>query len=361
MREVTSASNLITDRISPSTGGLKGLKAGDVVAAIVLASSENGEVLLGLKGEKIGARAAMPLLPGESVSLKVEDTSGTLTFKLVGREAPVSGQILELIKNRLPSRDSLAGQYSDLLSSGRQLLRNLPALQNGALGVFVARLESAWPVEGASGPQLRAFIEDSGLFLEQRIAAAIQGEKGLPAADLKALLIAAMKEVAEERGSQPSISGEMVKFLEVSDKFLNNMELTQLLGSLKDPAGQQFYAVFPYGNQERSAHVEWEGPRQSGDISAENASFVLSFDLQGMGKLRIDGLLASGTLHCHFWAREESIAGFIKDNLVDFSRAASERGVHLGDMACGVAIDTSEAFAGRSLAASGMRLLDRKI
>lgn len=332
----------------PGKGGLAGLEVGDVETAFVLAGSEDGEVVLSLRGEKIPARAETTLFPGDRISVRVEDLAGTIVLRLVERDTPEVRQIADLLRSRLPRAMNVGGDYSDMRAVLGHLLKESPALMKGPVGALFTRLEQVWPGEGASAKRLRAFVESSGIFYERQ-----------PASDLKALVLDAQAAARDALERNPALRGELDKFLEISERLLKNTEAVQLASSLMYRAEGAFCAVFPYGDGSHADSVDWEVRQGNGETESEGLSFSLTLNLSGMGKVKVDGLFSGNRLHCHFWGQDEETACFIEEHLKEFSHSAENEGMIVGSLVCGVAQGAGETTLQRIMKTTGIRLVDR--
>lgn len=342
-------------------GGLAGLAVGDVVTAFVLAGTEDGEVVLSLKGEKIPARTETTLFPGDRISLRVEDLAGTIVLRLVEIDVPEARQIADLMRSRLPQAMNVGGDYSDLRAVLGHLLKESPALRKGPIGALFTRLEQIWPEEGAPADKLKAFVESSGIFYErQSAAAAVSGEvKRGPASDLKALLLEAQATARAALELNPALRGELDKLLEISERVLKNTEVVQLANSLMNRSEGVFWTVFPYGKGAQADSVDWEVRQGNGEAESEGISFSLTFNLSGMGKVKVDGLFSGNRLHCHFWGQDEETACFIDEHLKEFSHSAENIGMIVGSLVSGVAQGMEETTLQKIMKTSGIRLVDR--
>lgn len=358
--EVMRTEILRTDGTLQGKGGLAGLAMGDVVTAFVLARAEGEEVVLSLRGEKISARTEITFFPGDRISVRVEDLAGKIVLRLMKEEVPVSRQIGDLLRSRLPQAMNVGRDYSDLRAVVGHILKESPALKEGPLGALFARLEEIWPGEGASAEKLRAFVESSGIFYERQSAAAVSGEvKGGPAPDLKALVLEAQATARDALERNPALRGELDKFLEISERVLKNTEAVQLVSSLMNRAEGASWTVFPYGEEAHADSVDWEVRQGSGEADSEALSFSLTFDLSGMGRVKVDGLFSGNRLHCHFWGQDEETACFIEEHIKEFSHSAENKGMIVGSLVCGVAQGAGETTLQRIMKTTGIRLVDR--
>jgi hypothetical protein len=191
------------------------LKAGDLLNVKVLEVFDDRRALVDLGRFRTLAVVTFPVAAGEVIRVRVQETRGQLRLQLVpapggpapsARTAagPVQAAAVESLQQLQARIDQLAGAL--------QRLPGLPPLPPEFRQVVDALRLFLEPFEPGSGPEaiarkLQEFCEDSGLFLEQRLADALKraadraggapnpeaGSAGSPgrilAADLKARLL----------------------------------------------------------------------------------------------------------------------------------------------------------------------------
>ena len=211
LMEIGSIMDLL--RGPPDTAALK---PGDLLNVKVLEVFADRRALVDLGRFRTLAAVTFPVAAGDEIRVRVQETRGQLRLQLV----PTSGG------DPVPSAGTAAGPAQaaaveslqqlqvriDQLAGALQRLPGLPPLPPGLRQVVDALQIFLEPFEPGSNPEaiarkLQEFCEDSGLFLEQRLADALKraadraggapdpetGPAGSPgrilAADLKARLV----------------------------------------------------------------------------------------------------------------------------------------------------------------------------
>ena len=181
------------------------LKPGDLLNVRVLEVFENRRALVDLGRFRAMADITFPVAAGDEIRVRVQETQGQLRLQLVpasgdpvpsagmaaGPVQAAAGESLKQVQVRI---DQLAAVLQRLPDS--QQLPTEPRQVVDALRVFLEPFEPG-SSPGALALKLKGFCEDSGLFLEQRLADAVQrtvdragGAPGrILATDLKARLV----------------------------------------------------------------------------------------------------------------------------------------------------------------------------
>ncbi len=172
---------------------IQALQPGAILEAVVINQMGNSQALLLLANTPIRAQTTTPLHPGETLSLKVEETTPRPTLSIVAREAgeteattiarslrtvlprqaplpPLLSLLEALAKPEVARKSSLP---APLLKQVQEFFRTLPQIQTLFKGEGVARA-----------------VQGSGLFLEAQLANHIPSSPGpAPRRDLKGALL----------------------------------------------------------------------------------------------------------------------------------------------------------------------------
>lgn len=158
------------------------LKPGDLLNVRVLEVFENRRALVDLGRFRAMADITFPVAAGDEIRVRVQETQGQLRLQLVpasgdpvpsagmaaGPVQAAAGESLKQVQVRI---DQLAAVLQRLPDS--QQLPTEPRQVVDALRVFLEPFEPG-SSPGALALKLKGFCEDSGLFLEQRLADAVQ-------------------------------------------------------------------------------------------------------------------------------------------------------------------------------------------
>ncbi len=179
-------------------------RLGQILQAVVLARTSPASAVLGIDGAKVSVRTELALVPGQTLRLRVEGLGKTAMLRLTapGQPMPLDVRAIAL-KSALPQQVPLA-----------QILRSVAVLtqpgQAAAVPAPVVRAahQLLGPVPSLaatiSPAGLRQAVQDSGVFLEAKLAAAAL--RSIPvsfATDLKARLLRFVSALRSDAGAPP--------------------------------------------------------------------------------------------------------------------------------------------------------------
>lgn len=179
---------------------LERLRPGENISAVVEAQLAEDSFLLKLSdgGETLRARSQLNLTPGQTLKLEVVKLGATPELKIVPQEAaqtqdaPETVAIQQAFRQFLPKQLQLA----DLASGLREALKppaaeTAPPLPEPLRNLVKSVLDALPQRSGLVTPDgLKQAAEDSGLFLEARLAAQPEAAAQLSGRDLKGNLLA---------------------------------------------------------------------------------------------------------------------------------------------------------------------------
>jgi hypothetical protein len=179
------------------------LTLGQQIAATVLRINEEGQLLLGLGGQKVWARSDLPLMEGQELQLRVNQNGATVELQLLNTtaESPVENYELASLLQARGGRAGDATGSSDparLLEALQQLLRSDSQLLTESQSLQLrALLEPLTLGSDATTlfPQIKNLIENSDVFFEAKLRTVLEALDASPetalqkvASDLKLLL-----------------------------------------------------------------------------------------------------------------------------------------------------------------------------
>ena len=183
---------------------LKSWRVGQILPISVVEAPAPGRAVLMMAGQRIEAQTEVPLTAGQRLTARVETADPPQVLRILAPPDPDSpggtgvrsaqplppaghgtpdAVLREALRSVLPSAGSLGGA----LESVTRLLTEVraPANLSPVVDTLLATLPTVNQV--SKGPGLRAAVEDSGTFLEARLAAMAPGQP--PPTDLKAQLL----------------------------------------------------------------------------------------------------------------------------------------------------------------------------
>lgn len=311
-----SGSNLVVS----STTALS-LRVGEVVQAVVQARSSLDTVVLNMRGAMIEAKTELPLLPGQTLALKVDATGSELRLRVMQGPEQAKAAQTEMILASLAGLKNLPSAAAELAKLSGLLFMLPDAVKSRApeLGLLGKLL---LPMENMQAETLEKTVANSGLFLEAKLRliaeqagqdiGALPKTEALLANDLKAVLLKARAALDDpvvssqlrDAGVNPKDLGRTLNAL------VNNLEFQQLQSKLGESL-QLFLPLFWHGLNE-----EWVKFKSKGKGEAAGASWscTINLDLERVGKLRSQVLLQSGFVHVKVYSDNPAFVDAFKQN-----------------------------------------------
>ena len=369
--------------LGPATGpsstdapALESWRVGQILSIRVVEAPAPGRAVLMMAGQRIEAQTEVPLTPGQRLTARVETTEPPQVLRILtpadpgstshngvraaqplapaGHEAPDT-VLREALRSVLPSAGSLKG-----------VLESLPALPqaSGAAGRLLATLPTVTQV--SQGPGLRAAVEDSGTFLEARLATMAPGQP--PLNDLKARLLrlaALLPRAATQQeplahpsraaGAQnpprpsgqipddPSVlpagaSGEALRAMSEIEAAVARIELNQLRAVPHSEGPHPGWLVeVPVRSADHldvlSLHIEPEA--DSGLAGGPGAWTVsLALDLEPLGPVQARVVWQAGSVATTIWAEDPATLDLLRQRSEDLTAALRGAGLEPRGVRC---------------------------
>ncbi len=303
------------------------LKPGDRLNVKVLEVFENQRALVDLGRFRALADIAFPVAAGDELRVRVQQTEGQLRLQLLPASGPAAP---EAAGAGGPARAASAAAlqtvhvHIEQLSGAMQRLPNAPQLPAEfrqmveALGIFLKPLDAGSRPE-ALARKLGEFCEDSGLFLEHRLAGAVKrtdgeaGGKSAPecgsaggserilATDLKSRLLFLKAFFQSEVGRQLiRDSREAAGLAGAAGELLADIRAGQ--EQLTQPAGashpfQMVHFDLPMAGERCQAELKIAYARRAGGRRDEGYRAAILLELDQMGAVRADLILQGHRLN----------------------------------------------------------------
>ena len=327
------------------------LKPGDVLTVKVLEVFENQRALVDLGRFRTLADITFPVAVGDELRVRVQETQGQLRLQLAptpadpapsagGAAGPVQAVALESLKQVQIRIDQLAGAMQSLPDS--QQLPSAPRQVVDALRLFLD------PLEPGSNPdilarKLKEFCEDSGLFLEHRLAAAVKrtadgtGSAPEPEAgstrtperilttDLKARLVflkaffdsAAGRQLVQDSREVAGLARAATELL--ADIRAGQEQMTQS-ASAADPF-QMVHFALPMPDDRCRAGLKIAYRRRPADGKPEGHRAAILLQLDRMGAVRADLTLLSASLNISIFVSNSGLRDLVSRHAPDVREA----------------------------------------
>jgi hypothetical protein len=294
---VTSSPNVMpvnsTREVSPTPGGAR-LIAGELLEASVIRSHGDGNLTLQVKNMSIPAETRVPLMTGEKLTVRVEQTNPNIILRIVnGMESQKIGDLLRLYRS---SPDALANLFSsakDILNPdtiGTQVGREAAKSARSLLQALDASIYSRTT---ASNPLfLKDMMSGIGLLLERNILRE-QGKEGRKET-VKELLLKLAGEVRTAAAAEPMDA--TLAFLEGGTKAIEAQQIATLLSQELDRSlVLQAACQFPAGIRMQDIFIDQEAERPDG---SKPFHAVLFLSMDSLGEIIADASIRGNHLDC---------------------------------------------------------------
>lgn len=384
--------------LTAAVAQLQNLRIGQLLQAVVIRQVSSETVLLQLLNtpshpataqqapQQLLAETSQPLTLGQRLQLEVSQLGERPVLKVLAPpQPPASTPLLnQALMQALPRQSGMAPLLANLSWINQPQNSTVPlpqAVQVLAKALF-DKLPSREKISSAEG--LKQAIEDSGLFLENRLARAAQRQRTPDSgADLKSLLLhllnTVQREAAEPAVSTPpqarpalpalpamaappppmpearpqpqgaaeatlaTLNTTLALLQELGKQAEGSIARTQLhqLASLPAPDQNPLSWSFelPIRHQDKFdlfqfVIEEHKGKRDGPDEPQRRWSVTLAFELEGLGPLHARLQLENGKIGTTFWAGAFDTSTLISQNLTDLAQRYQQAGLESGELRC---------------------------
>ncbi|TAJ24054.1 MAG: flagellar hook-length control protein FliK [Planctomycetota bacterium] len=310
------------------------LREGRVLAARVREVLADGVVVLQVAGERLAARAAIPLARGELLLLRAELDAGGWLLRLVTPQVAPQDSKLRAALLALLDRDQPIANALGELRAALEHARRDPAQSSAALDALEAALAEHVFEPGADAAELSELVRRSGLWQEARLLALARDPRAAHALqrDLKTRLLAALDELPDGELRDAVVGA------------LDSLEAGQLAHVARRERGEPLHVEIPIAGEGalHSAHLRVERRNEPRERSSERdsrpaaARALLGIEFSRLGPLAIDIAVAGRAVHLRLRAASPEIAARLRDAQPELLDALERTG-----LAAQVAIGTA--------------------
>ncbi|MEW5757099.1 MAG: flagellar hook-length control protein FliK [Pseudomonadota bacterium] len=372
------------------------LRVGQVLEAKVIAKLGAEQYSIELQNTRLLIKSTTPLTEGQTIRLKLEHLTPQPEFKLVSaeRDEPVAQALRHLMPKQAPL-EQLLGQLQHIVKLHQDMPRLQAVLPEAALKLIrqlIANLPDTKQLGSAEG--LKRALQDSGQFLEQKLAQAAVAQNtvtGLLDKDLKVALLNLARELREldqrlqttpaaslaregkpaiplaqiataaagaaspspgaDKGvsspaspgpsqngnvSEQSLIRELLRHAEASIARIQTQQLT----TLPTPDDPKLVWTFelPLRHQERLDTVQLRIQRDGGHAQAAGAkpawNVLISFELQTLGPVHVNLRMAGHALQAGVWTEHPLALQLFNRHLEELRQRLGRKGVNVEQLQC---------------------------
>lgn len=367
------------------------LKAGEVVSATVLSDSSGGRVNLELVGKLVDAQTELTLLKGQQLQLRAEPDGSRLLLRLL--DDPLLLLKNRILRTTLPRQESIQNLMSEL----RNLVKATPEAQWKQLPQPVRQaveqiINLNNTSKGTLTPDgLRSAIQNSGLFLENRLATA---PTQTVEQDLKALILRLINAVQRAPTNAPPPTAPtmpraepelnlradptpaantptaaprpmpnqelLLLLLQRAESALAKIQTSQLQSSqvtarrADEPTVWVMELPVHHNQQSHSVAITIRREAVRAHAKAEDTwSVIIDLSSESYGSLQAVIALTEGELSTTFWAERPATTALFTENLETLKQRLSRQGLSISKLVAYTgkidAASTSDMPTSRSL------------
>ncbi len=377
--------------IRPSTlqeanpAALKSWQVGQILSATVAGVAGNGAVTLRINNLLLNAQTSLPLQTGQTLKLEVARGGEQPLLKIALPASPQDVQA-QALRQALPRQLPLAPLLANLGAVAARL-QNAPDPAGKELAQLARQVINGLASKGdvSQGAGLKQAVLNSGVFLEAKLAAALNGGPPLPPGDLKAGLLRLLAALERQSGGgatgertatdtsatareagraaptttpPPPLRGALPQtqasvnvpraetaltttttdMLRQTEGALARLQLSQLASLPSEQQPQRLWSLeLPVLHDQRTdlfqLRIEEEaaGAQQN---SVTPWSVMLAFDLPSLGPVHARILVNGPQVSATLWAERPSTAALFNDQLDELRSGLQRAGMLVGRVAC---------------------------
>jgi hypothetical protein len=336
---LVSSSEVVLDPKPEGKLPFKHIAKGQVVSAKVLKALSGRQALLLIDGQRVTAKTFLPLQPGQTLLLRLEQTGDRQVFKFAGQPGEAAGHSHSVPMGTFGKAGPylllarLIGDPGMPADGGAQE----PLIHPGALKDLLAGLSLK------SGTPVPAFLErllnGSGLLWESKLAALASREEALTPEAVRQLVTGDLKAVclrllSGAGGTLPeTLAGQLRGVLE-------GLEQHQLLNQHLLENDNRYLLPIPLSEQEtlKFGQLLIGLGGQKGAEGRKDRLVTVSFllSLSRLGELRADFSILKEGLTGAFGVADESARALVTAHLPELRKKLQDHGYSVLDISCRV-------------------------
>ena len=301
-----ASSEMVINKDDGKKGDLPKFKKNQIINAKVLQLLPRGKALLLVNGQKVVAKTAMLLKPGEEVQLKVFQEKAAIILKLIGPVQKMTTRQISSLVSFFSKNKFIPDITGAKMKGVKELLYDMALKSDKPDKTFLPKL-----------------IEKSGMVWEKNVARILLGNKSSP--DIKAGLDILLKQDVKGNILKELLVAGPQRFetLKMAAFFSETMENFQLLNHHSSDSGR-FLLPFPIFNE----HAFSFGQLliDTGDKTKDNnkdgdkvihISFLLN--MTRLGPLRADFSILKNQITGRFLLKDNDTCEYVKSMIPELT------------------------------------------
>ena len=309
------------------SGSVRSLEVGQEVEALVIEQLADGRVVLELGGILVEANDPGGLSQGQNLRLRVDLIEPQLMLHIVERELSLEGALTKLMRRYLPLDEQLSlATLHDSLDASAPFQEFGAPIHLEKLKLFLADLLQN--NQSPTAESLQQFVRDGGLHYESKLLqAGAEDSRDLAEiadGDLKGLLLGAFEEL-----NRSATSTDLRRTIASQ---LNRIEGQQAANLLAQLEGHSFQLQIPFASRSGfgtvavSVDPDEHGKASANDKRKRDYNVLFIFDLDNLGRTRIDAHLRQLDLSATFYVERASALTLLNEELAGLRESLHKLG-----------------------------------
>jgi len=316
-----SSSEMIINKDDGNKNSLPKFKKNQIINAKVLQLLPQGKAQLLVNGQKVVAKTALLLKPGEEVQLKVLEQKADIILKLMGPVQKMTARQVSSLVSFFSRNESIPDITGRKITSVKEILYDMALKSDKPDKTFLPKL-----------------IEKSGMIWEKKVARLILDNKS--SSDIKTGLDILLKQ---------DIKGNLLKELLMADpqksdelkgaaSFSKTIENFQLLNQQSSDSGR-FLLPFPILNEGAFSFGQLlidtgakTKTNNKGDDKVIRISFLL--DMTRLGPLRADFSILKKEITGRFLFKDDDTCKYVKSKICELTTRLAKSEYHVHQIEC---------------------------
>ncbi len=307
-----------------NTHSLPELKNNQIIKAKIVQLMPNGKTLIEVNNQKIVAKSAMLLNPGEEVQLKVLSQKDATILKLINPIQKMTTRQISSLVTLFTKKDSILNILDHKTGKIKEIFHGISLKSGKADKTFLPRL-----------------IDKSGISLENKIANILLDPK--PGQNVKIILNTLLEQdikgnILQELLSMGSQNSKAMESMKVAISFLEAMETFQLLNHQSSDSGR-FLLPFPiFGDSALSfGQLLIDTGDKDRDKTKDgekliNISFLLN--MTQLGPLRADFSILKKEITGRFLLYDDDTCEYLKSMIHELKTRLAKVEYHAFNIEC---------------------------
>ena len=319
-----SSSEMVINKDSSKKDSLPKFKKNQIITAKVIQLLPQGKALLLVNGQKLVAKTAMQLKPGEEVQLKVLEQKDAILLKLIGPVRKMTNSQISSLVRFFSKNESIPDISTTKIPDVKELFYDMALKSDKPDETFLPKL-----------------LEKSGLVWEKKLARILLGNQS--SQDIKDNLDILLKQ---------DIKGNLLKNLLMADpqklepmkmaaSFLETIENFQLLNHHSSDSGR-FLLPFPIFNDQAFSFGQLlidTGDKTKSNNKDADKVILISFllNMTQLGPLRADFSILKKEITGRFLLKDDDTCKYVNSKIFELTTGLAKIDYQVRKIECSTA------------------------